>query len=47
MTAEGVLSFLLWFAGAVSIVLGLTSSGGWRYVLVGVLCIAAGEVTAG
>lgn len=47
MRVEGVLSFLLWFAGAVAVVLGLTSSGGWQYVLIGVLCITAGEVTAG
>lgn len=47
MNAAGILSFCLWFAGAASIVLGLTSTGDWSYLLVGVLCIVAGEVTAG
>ncbi len=42
----GALTFLLWLAGAFAIVIGVTV-GSVPHVLVGVLCIAAGEITAG
>jgi hypothetical protein len=43
---NGLLAFCLWFAGASAIVIGVTVSD-VPDVLVGVLCIIAGEVTAG
>ena len=44
MTAEGVLAFLLWFAGASAMVIGVVR-GDWRDVAIGLICVIAGDIT--
>lgn len=46
VTVEGIITFLLWCAGIEAALLGVCGEG-ISFVLVGVLCIVAAEVTAG